>query len=180
MSVVGRSDIQFEIGRVWGKEIPFVLLYIPQSNQAYSFQPTSFNTMNFIEFVTDKYVRFNIQHFFDGYIFNRIPLLKKLKLKEVITFKGIYGGLDDANDPTLPENAHLLQFNTDLMDSRYTTTTTFDPQTPFIEYGFGVYNIFRFFRLDLIKRLNYLDRPNIESVFGVKGLGIRGRVLVTI
>ena len=180
MSIVGRSDIQLEVGRVWGKEIPFVLLYIPQSNQAYSFQPTSFNTMNFIEFVTDKYVRFNIQHFFDGYIFNRIPLLKKLKLKEVITFKGIYGGLDDANDPTLPENAHLLQFNTDLMDSRYTTTTTFDPQTPFIEYGFGVYNIFRFFRLDLIKRLNYLDRPNIESVFGVKGLGIRGRVLVTI
>ncbi len=176
MSIVGRSDLQFEIGRVFGKNIPFVLLYIPQSNQAYSFQPTSFNTMNFIEFVTDKYVRLNFQHFFDGYIFNRIPLLKKLKLKEVITFKGIYGGLDDANDPLFEGNEHLLQFN-QTTDGQY-TTTAFDPKVPYIEYGFGVYNIFRFFRLDLIKRVNYLDRPNIENVFGVKGLGIRGRVKV--
>lgn len=176
LSIVGRSDIQFEVGRVFGKELPFVLLYIPQSNQAYSFQPTSFNTMNFIEFVTDKYVRFNMQHFFDGYIFNRIPLLKKLKLKEVVTFKGIYGGLDDANDPTLPENGHLLQFNQNA-EGDY-LTTAFTPGEPFIEYGFGIYNIFRFLRFDLIKRVNYLDRPNVEQVFGVKGLGIRGRVKV--
>ncbi len=174
LSIVGRSDVQFEIGRVFGEGIPFVLLYIPQSNQAYSFQPTSFNTMNFIEFVTDKYVRLNVQHFFDGFIFNRVPLLKKLKLKEVVTFKGIYGGLDDANDPTI--NDDLLQFNRN--DAGELLTTKFDPKTPFIEYGFGVYNIFRFFRLDLIKRVNYLDRPNIEQVFGVKGLGIRGRVKV--
>lgn len=174
MSVLGRSDMQFEVGRVFGKEIPFVLLYIPQSNQAYSFQPTSFNTMNFIEFVTDKYVRLNVQHFFDGYIFNRIPLLKKLKLKEVITFKGIYGGLDEENDPLL--NPQLVQFNQNA-DGEY-LTTKFEPNKPFIEYGFGVYNVFRFLRFDLIKRVNYLDRPNLEQVFGVKGLGIRGRVKV--
>jgi hypothetical protein len=174
MSIVGRSDLQFEIGRVFGKQIPYVLLYIPQSNQAYSFQPTSFNTMNFIEFVTDKYIRLNVQHFFDGFIFNRIPLLRKLKLKEVVTFKGIYGGLDDANDPRL--DGDLLQFNK-IDDGRY-VTTAFDSGKPFIEYGFGVYNIFRFLRLDIIKRVNYLDRPNIEQVFGVKGLGIRGRVKV--
>lgn len=176
MSIVGRSDVQFEIGRVFGKQLPYVLLYIPQSNQAYSFQPTSFNTMNFIEFVTDKYVRLNVQHFFDGFIFNRIPLLRKLKLKEVVTFKGIYGGLDDANDPRLPQNEHMLQFNQNL-EGQY-TTTAFEPGKPFIEYGFGIYNIFRFLRFDVIKRVNYLDRPNIEQVFGVKGLGIRGRVKV--
>ena len=174
MSVLGRSDVQFEVGRVFGENIPFVLLYIPQSNQAYSFQPTSFNTMNFIEFVTDKYVRLNVQHFFDGYILNRIPLIKKLKLKEVITFKGIYGGLDDANDPRINDN--LIQFNQN--ENGEYLTTAFEPQKPFIEYGFGIYNIFRFLRFDLIKRVNYLDRPNIEQVFGVKGLGIRGRVKV--
>jgi hypothetical protein len=129
-----------------------------------------------MEFVTDKYVRINFQHFFDGYIFNRIPLFRKLKLKEVVTFKGIYGGLDSDSDPRLPENAHMIQFNKDA-DGKY-LTTAFDPGTPYIEYGFGVYNIFRFFRLDLIKRVNYLDRPNLEKVFGVTGLGIRGRVKV--
>lgn len=173
-SVLGRSEVQFEVGRVFGEGLPFVLLYIPQSNQAYSFQPTSFNTMNFIEFVTDKYVRFNVQHFFDGYIFNRIPLLRKLKLKEAITFKGIYGGLDDANDPTI--NNDLLQFNAD--ENGNLLTAPFDPGTPFIEWGVGVYNIFRFLRFDIIKRVNYLERPNIEEVFGVKGLGIRGRLKV--
>ncbi len=176
MSIVGRSDVQLEVGRIFGKQIPFVLLYIPKSNQAYSFQPTSFNTMNFIEFVTDKYVRLNIQHFFDGFIFNRIPLFRKLKLKEVVSFKGVYGGLSDTNDPRLDENGHMLQFNTNI-DGQY-LTTAFEPGTPYLEYGFGVYNIFRFFRLDLIKRVNYLDRPNVEQVFGVKGLGIRGRVKV--
>ena len=173
-SVLGRSEIQFEVGRVFGEGLPFVLLYIPQSNQAYSFQPTSFNTMNFIEFVTDKYVRLNVQHFFDGYIFNRIPLLKKLKLKEAISFKGIYGGLDDANDPRI--NNDLLQFNAD--ENGNPLTAPFDPRTPFIEWGVGVYNIFRFLRFDVIKRVNYLDRPNIEEIFGVKGLGIRGRLKV--
>ena len=176
MSIVGRSDLQLEVGRVFGKEIPYILLYIPKSNQAYSFQPTSFNTMNFIEFVTDKYVRLNFQHFFDGFIFNRIPLLRKLKLKEAITFKGIYGGLDDANDPTLSQNGHLLQFNQN--ENGQYITQALEPGKPFIEYGVGVYNIFRFLRLDLIKRVNYLERPNIEEVFGVKGLGIRGRVKV--
>ena len=175
MSIVGRSDVQFEVGRVFGDNIPYVLLYIPQSNQAYSFQPTSFNTMNFIEFVTDKYVRLNVQHFFDGFIFNRIPLLRKLKLKEAITFKGIYGGLDDANDPRLPGNEHMLQFNE--IDGQL-VTTAFDPRKPYIEWGVGVYNIFRFLRIDVIKRVNYLDRPNVEQMFGVTGLGIRGRVKV--
>lgn len=176
LSIVGRSDLQFEIGRVFGQGIPYLLLYIPRSNQAYSFQPTSFNTMNFIEFATDKYVRLNLQHFFDGFLFNRVPLLRKLKLKEVVTFKGIYGGLDDANDPRLPENGDLLQFNQN--DQGQYITTTFDGGTPYIEYGVGIYNIFRFLRLDLINRVNYLDRPNVEQMFGIKGLGLRGRVKV--
>ncbi|MBT8231162.1 MAG: DUF5686 and carboxypeptidase regulatory-like domain-containing protein, partial [Bacteroidia bacterium] len=140
MSVLGRGDIQIEVGRVFGKGLPFVLLYIPKSNQAYSFQPTSFNTMNFIEFVTDKYARVNYQHYFDGYIFNRIPLIKKLKLKEVIGFKVIHGGLDDANDPRI--NPDLIQFNRDA-DGNY-LTSTFDGKTPFVEYSVGMYNIFRF------------------------------------
>jgi len=174
MSVVGRMQIQAEVGRVWGNELPFILLYIPTANQAYSFMPISFNTMNFLEFVTDKYARFYMQHFFDGYIFNRIPLWRKLKLKEVISFKTIYGGLDDNNNPDL--NPQLIQFNQ--LANGDILTTGFQKNKPFMEYGIGVYNIFRFFRVDVVKRINYLDRPNVEEIFGVKGLGIRGRLKV--
>jgi len=174
MSIVGRSLIQAEVGRIFGEDLPFVLLYIPRANQAYSFQPTSFNTMNFLEFATDKYARIGWQHFFDGFIFNRVPLLNKLKLKEVITAKVIYGGLDDENDPTL--NPSLIQFNKNADGAPL--TYAFEGGKPYIEYGFGVYNIFRFIRLDLVKRANYLDHPNVENLFNVKGLGLRGRIKV--
>ena len=174
LSILGRSETEFEVGRVWGEELPFILLYIPTANQSFAFQPVSFNTMNFLEFATDKYARFYIQHFFDGYIFNRIPLWRKLKLKEVISFKTIYGGLDDVNNPEL--NPALIQFNR--LPNGELLTSGFDDNKPFLEVGFGIYNIFRFFRIDLVKRLNYLDRPNVEEFLGVRGLGLRGRLKV--
>lgn len=174
LSVLGRADLSMQVGAVLGSEIPFILLYIPRANQAYSFQPTSFNTMNFMEFVTDKYATVSWQHFMDGYLFNRIPLLNKLKLKEVFGFKAIYGGLNDANDPRV--NPNLIQFNQD--ENGNLLTTTFDGQKPYMEYSVGIYNIFRFLRFDFVKRINYLDRPNVENLFGVKGLGLRGRFKV--
>jgi len=174
MSVLGRMQIETEVGRVWGKELPFVLLYIPTANQAYAFNPFSFNTMNFLEFATDKYARFYMQHFFDGYIFNRIPLWRKLKLKEIISLKAVYGGLSDTNNPEL--NPEIIQFNK--LSTGEPLTQGFEKNKPFIEYGFGIYNIFKIFRIDLVKRANYLDRPNIENLFNVKGLGLRARLKV--
>ncbi len=174
MSVAGRMQLEAEIGRVWGKQLPYLLLYIPVANQSYSFMPSSFNTMNFLEFATDKYARLYVQHFFDGYIFNRIPLWRKLKLKEVFSFKAVYGGLDDSNNPNLDPS--LIQFNT--LDNGEYLTTTIEKNKPFMEYGIGFYNVFKIFRFDLVKRINYLDRPNVEQLFGVKGLGLRGRIKV--
>lgn len=174
MSILGRMEMEAEVGGIIGKNLPFVLLYIPTANQAYSFNPYSFNTMNFLEFATDKYARFYMQHFFDGYIFNRIPLWRKLKLKEIISLKIVYGGLSDSNDPNL--NPELIQFNT--LSTGEILTADFEKNKPFIEYGFGIYNIFKIFRIDLVKRANYLDRPNVENLFNVKGLGLRARLKI--
>ncbi len=174
MSIVGRSEFEIEFGGVFGKDLPYILLYIPDGNQSYSFSQLSFNMMDFLEFSADKYVKIYNQHFFDGFIFNRIPLWRKLKLKEVFTFKMIYGAMSDDNNPEL--NPDKIQFPVNA--EGVPTTYTFDDRIPYIEYGFGVYNIFKLIRIDMIKRVNYLDKPTVSSFLGKKGWGIRGSVKV--
>lgn len=173
LSFLGFTNMELEAGKIFGNEVPYVLLHIPRANQSYTLQRRSFNMMNFLEFASDEYVKLNFRHYFNGFFFNRIPLLKKLKLREVITFKSIYGGLADDNDPD--KNPNLIQF---------TTTDDGTPETfslrdkPYMEASVGILNIFKVLRLDLIKRLTYLDNPNVPEIWGVKGLGIRGRVYV--
>lgn len=177
LSVVGRSLTELEVGTVFAQDdLPYLLLYIPRANQSYSFQRNSFNTMNFLEFASDRYVRFAWQHFFDGYIFNRIPLIKKLNLKEIISAKVIWGSLSDKHNPDL--NPELIQFNTNEDGANF--TYALNSNTPYIEYGFGIYNILKILRFDLVKRANYLDHPNIEKLWGVKGLGLRVKFKVEI
>ena len=175
LSIVGRSLTEIEFGGVIGDDnLPFILLNIPRANQSFSFQPNSFNTMNFLEFASDRYIRFSWQHFFDGYLINRLPLIRKLNLKEIITAKIVWGGLSDQLNPNL--NPGLIQFNNNENGQPFTYALQGD--TPFIEYGFGIYNIFRFLRFDLVKRATYLDNPNVENLFNVRGLGLRVRMKV--
>jgi hypothetical protein len=124
--------------------------------------------MNYLEFVNDSYVSWNIQHNFNGFFFNKIPLFKKLKLREVMTFKGIWGNLNDSNNPGL--NPSLIQF-VKTPDGRAQTFTL--RSKPYMEASVGVANIFKALRIDLLKKLNYLDHPDVPKLFGVKGLGLR-------
>jgi hypothetical protein len=69
------------------------------ANQTYAYQLQSYNLMNFLEFVSDHYATAYIDHYFNGFFFNKIPLLKKLKWREVIEAKVLYGGLRNENNP---------------------------------------------------------------------------------
>jgi hypothetical protein len=171
-SVFGHTNIELEFGKVFG-EVPYILLHLPRANQSYSYQIRSYNLMNFLEFVSDKYVGLNIQHFPNGYFFNRIPLFKKLKLREVMTLKLLYGNLRDENIPDL--NPSLVQWPVD--GNGNPTSFSLESQ-PYIEASFGFINIFRLLRVDVVKRFNYLDHPDVPNLWGVKGLGIRGRFRV--
>jgi len=182
LSFLGYTNVEFEAGKFFGKEIPYVLLHIPRANQSYTLQQRSFNMMNFLEFASDEYLKLNLRHYFNGFFFNRIPLLKKLKLREVVTFKSIYGGLADKNNPN--KNAELIQFTrTDDSDPDPEIDNSM-PETfslsdkPYMEASVGVTNIFKVLRVDFIKRLTYLDNPNVASLWGVKGAGIRFMVYV--
>ncbi len=173
LSLLGNTRFEFEIGKIWANGVPYFLLHLPRANQTFAYRTGSFNMMNFMEFANDKWAFVNIEHSFEGFFFNKIPLLRKLKLRELITFKAIYGSLDDDNNPN--KNPELIQFITN--DDGQPVTFTLD-QKPYMEGSIGVYNIFKIGRIDLVKRLNYLGNPDIPSMFGVKGLGIRAKIKI--
>jgi len=162
-SPIGYTDMFLEFGQVFGT-VPYPLLDIHRANQTYSYQLQSYNLMNFLEFVSDQYIAFNVDHYFNGFIFNKLPLLKKLKLREVVTMKVLYGGITEKNRPE--NNSSLYKFP--LTNDGQTLTHTLEKK-PYIEASVGIANIFKLFRIDLIKRFSYLEHP------GVDGIGIRGR-----
>ena len=164
LSPLGYADITFEAGRTFG-QVPFPYLTIHHANQTYGYQYESFNLMNYLEFVSDKYASINIYYNMSGFIFNRIPLIKKLKLREVFTFKALWGGVDAKNIPSA-ENG-LFKFPTDAVGNPLTFTLG---SRPYMEGSVGIANIFKFVRIDYMWRLSYLDNPNVT-----KG-GIRFRI----
>ncbi len=164
---IGKTKLILDLRKTWGT-VPFVLLDIPRANQTYTFQTYSYNLMNFLEFVTDRMASIEFEHSFYGYILNRIPLIKRLKLREVVSFKAVYGDLSEKN---LPQNhSGLILFPVD--SSGNPTTFTFG-KDPYMEASIGFTNILKILKIDLVKRINYLDLPNIPSLWGVKGLGLR-------
>lgn len=158
LSVFGYSDVTWEAGKIFGK-VPFPLLTIHRANQTYSYQLASYNLMNFLEFVSDQYTSINIDHCFNGFFFNKIPLLKKLKFREVASFKAIYGSVDEQNKNGA--DGSLFQFP---VDANGTPITYSLENKPYIEASVGISNIFKFFRVDVVKRLTYLENPNVASI----------------
>ncbi len=171
-SILGYAHMNAEVGKVWGNELPFLLMFIPRANQTYSYQSFSYNMMNFLEFVHDEYASVNIRYYFNGFIFNKVPLLRRLKLREIVSLKALYGRISDSNNPTLPGNEHLVQLP---VDPEGNTSTFTLENAPYIEASVGISNIFKILTIDFVQRVNYLDLPNTPSLFGVKGLGVRFR-----
>lgn len=148
---IGYTNYIIEGGQVFGK-LPYPLLLIHPGNETFIYDYSSFNMMNFFEFVSDRYLTVSIFHHFDGFFFNRIPLFRKLKWREVFIAKSIIGHLNPSNlDVTvLPSNLSWLK------------------NGPYTEVGAGIENIAKIFRFDAFWRLAYLDKPNI-SKFGIRG-----------
>ncbi len=153
----GFSDITLDAGYLGGN-LPFPLLTVHPANQSYFYTENSYNLMNVGEFVSDHYAGINIDHFFNGFFLNKIPGLKRLRLREVIGAKVLYGGLRDENNPNV--NSNQMKFPTTMGQS----STYVLGGKPYVEGSIGLYNIFSIFRLDLVKRFTYLDHPNISGI----------------
>ncbi len=161
-SQLGYADLTLDGGYIFGK-LPFPLLTIHKANQTYAYQLNSYNLMNFMEFVSDKYAAANVNLYMNGFFFNKIPLLKKLKLREVASFKILYGGVRNENDPA--KTPDLFKFPTDVTMGQQTTFALING--PYMEASVGIANIFKLIRVDLVKRLTYLNNPGI-SLWGIR------------
>jgi hypothetical protein len=157
-SQLGYADILVEGGYIFGK-LPYPLLTIHRANQTYAYQIYSYNLMNFMEFVSDQFASSNCDFYFNGFFFNKIPLLKQLKLREVASFKILYGGVRDENDPE--KSSDIFKFPTDMATGKQTTFAL--NNGPYMEMSVGIANIFRLLRVDFVKRLTYLNNPDIPS-----------------
>jgi hypothetical protein len=152
--------------------LPYPLLANHLGNETPVWSPVTYNLMNFGEFVSDSYVSFQYKHNFEGLFLNRIPLMRKLKWRLVGTANVLYGGLSQKNlalipqpDDDLPDDVTVLK------------TSSLDWKKPYVELGYGVENIFKFFRIDFVHRLSYL---NYDSEVKIRKFGVLLGVQVTL
>ena len=166
----GKIDMFVKGGAQWNK-VPFPLLIMPAANLSYILQRETFNLINNMEFLNDRYASLDVSWDLNGKIFNRIPLLKKLKWREAIGFKMLYGHLTDKNNPMKhPGDSELFLFPT--RDGR-PTSFVMDPKTPYMECSVVIHNIFKILHIDYVRRLNYLDHPDANK------WGVRFMVMMT-
>lgn len=157
-SSFGYADVTVTGGKCWDS-VDFPSLPWPAANLSYTIQERAYSLMNPLEFAVDQYAAWDLQYCGNGILFNRIPLIKKLRLREIIGFKGFFGYLSKKNNPAY--NKELFPFPADA------ETHLLDPGTPYMEMSFGIDNILRLFRVDYVYRLTYRGLP------GADGWGIR-------
>lgn len=149
MNSWGKIDCFVKGGIQWNK-VPFPLLIMPAANLSYIVEDESFNMINNMEFMNDRYASLDLSWDLNGKIFNRIPLLKKLKWREYLGFKCLWGALSDKNNPLLPQNAAdatLMMFPEGC--------NVMDPKKPYMEWIAGIHNIFKFLHVEFVHRMNY-------------------------
>lgn len=151
-STYGYLDALVKGGSVWSR-VPFLYLLWQNANLSYTIQPESYSLMRPMEFALDRYASVDLTYWGNGVLFNRVPLLRKAKLREVVEFKGLWGNLTKKNNPAC--DSGLLVFPTDASVGQI-------GKAPYMEISAGIDNIFSILRLDYVWRLSYLDHPGTD------------------
>ncbi len=146
----GRLFSTLELGKIYG-EVPLALMGVIPGNQSYFMIENTYNCMNYYEFITDEYASLHFEHHFNGRLFSRIPLFRKLNWREIVGVKGVIGNVSEANQRL---NASGIPY--------------IAPQKVYYEFNAGIANIFKVFRIDFAWRGNYLEIPDAQK-FTIKG-----------
>jgi hypothetical protein len=160
-SVFGTADWYIYTGKIYG-QLPYTLLDVARGNESIIYSDYNYSLMNFYEFVSDAYIHTSYTQRFEGVLFNKIPYINKLRLRNYLVVKAAYGSLSNSNRKMVPM---ADQFGRPL-----STFNTFQNE-PYVEMGYGIENIFKVATVGLVHRLNYHNLPNAR-LFGVN-IGLR-------
>ena len=172
----GKFDANIKAGAQWNK-VPFPLLIHPAANASYIIEDNTFHLISNLEFLNDRYASLFAEWDLNGWLFNRIPLLKRLKWRECLGVNILWGQLTDRNNPATLNYSDpaLFYFPGHFRaDGTYEQNTVcMDPNKPYIEWRIGIHNIFKLIEIDYVRRLTYLHNPNTNR------WGIRFKVRMT-
>lgn len=157
LSILGRLRTQFSGGHVWCPS-PFPELFIPNANLSYTIQPQSFALMNPMEFINSTYGALHVSWHLRGALFNLIPGFRKLRLREIFSFSGMYGRLAENCNPAV--NSELLTLPEGTASVRMSH--------PYMEVSAGIDNIFTCLRIDYVRRMSYRSVPYIIDRQGLR------------
>lgn len=153
LSAFGYVDVLLKGSHIWNK-CGYPNMISPAANLSYTIQPETYSLLNPMEFILDSYAGWDITYWANGAIFNYIPLIKKLKLREVFGFKGFVGHLSKKNNPA---------YSSDVFSFPELSNTLTMGKTPYMEISAGIDNIFRFIRLEYVWRLTYRNYPGVDK-----------------
>ena len=149
----GKIDTDLKAGIQWN-QVPYPLLIHPAGNQSYIILPETFNLINTMEFLNDRFASLMVSWDLNGKLFNRLRIIKKWNWREFIGVRMLWGDLSDKNNPLLEENKgnpRLMYFPEGV--------NVMDPQKPYAELVLGIHNIFKFFHVEYVRRLSYNELP---------------------
>lgn len=173
-SAFGFADVIIKGAREWSRTA-YTNLLSPNANLSYTIQPESFALTDPMEFLGDTGLQWDLTYWANGALFNYIPLLKKLKLREVIAFRGWWSRLSDKNNPMVELSDISSGKSIDnplLLWPDYVLATPMHSR-PYMEMSAGIDNLLKCLRVDYVWRLNYRDTP------GVSRSGLRVSLHVT-
>ena len=149
----GRLFTTLEVGKTFGT-VPLGLMNVIPGNQSYFIIDNTYNLLNYYDFVADQYTSLHLEHNFNGKLFARVPMLRKLNWREIVGVKAVYGSVSDQNKAL---NASGLNY--------------IAPVDGYIEYHAGIGNIFKVARIDCAWRGSYFDLPEARKFTVRVGFG---------
>ena len=168
----GLGNIIYDLSftKVFG-QLPYPLLVTLAGNQSVFITSHTYNMMNYGEFVLDEALEMSMTYHMNGLIMNKLPLLKKLRLRTVVGARAAFGSFNDKlNGFYDPVNNRTAILPDSIRGNSLTRFNTLSYNRPYAELSYGIENIFGFLRVDLIQRLTWLENPDIHR-FGVKIIG---------
>ena len=151
-SAFGYADVIVKGEKVWSK-VAYPDLLMPNVNLSYTIQPESYSLMKPMEFINDQALSWDLTYWGNGVLMNRLPLIKRLRLREVLTLRGIWGSLSDKNNPA--QSSDVFLFPADALCQPM-------GDKPYMEAGVGIDNILTILRVDYVWRLTYRDHVGTD------------------